>query len=153
MKTIASTLKELSFFKGMSEEHLKALAECAKNVQFKTGEVIFKEGDESNWFYVLKSGKVAIEVNVVGRGGMIIQTISEGDVLSWSWIVPPYKKHFGARAMQLTRAIAFDGVCVRNKCEQDHSLGYELFKRFAVIISQRLDATRLQLIDMYGGKK
>lgn len=153
MKTIASILKEMSFFKGMDEKHLAALALCARNAQFKTGEIIFKEGDRSSWFYVLKSGRVAIEVNVIGKGTMIIQTISEGDVLSWSWMVPPFKKHFGARAMQLTRAIAFDGECVRKKCEEDHSLGYELFKRFAVIISQRLDATRLQLIDMYGGKK
>lgn len=153
MKTIEATLKEMSFFKGMDSKYISALAGCAKNVQFKTGEVIFKEGDLSHWFYVLKSGKVALEINVPPKGAVIIQTISEGDVLSWSWIVPPYKKHFSARALELTRAIAFDGECVRKKCELDHSLGYELFKRFALIIAQRLDATRLQLLDIYGGKK
>lgn len=153
MNTLESVISELEFFKGLDSERIKALAACAKNVKFNAGELIFKEGDASSWFYVLRSGRVALEISVPGKGSVIIQTISEGDVLSWSWIVPPYKKHFDARAIELTRAIAFDGDCVRKKCEEDPVLGYQLFKKFSVVIAQRLDATRLQLLDIYGGKK
>jgi hypothetical protein len=76
--------------------------------------------------------------------------LGEGEILGWSWLIPPYNWHFDARAVELTRAIALDGKCLRNKCEQDHDLGYELLKRFAHIMEQRLQATRLQLLDVYG---
>ena len=81
---------------------------------------------------------------------MAIQSLKEGEVLGWSWMIPPYKWHFDARAFDLTRAIALDGACLREKCEEDHDLGYELMSRFALIIAQRLEATRLQLMDIYG---
>jgi CRP-like cAMP-binding protein len=64
--------------------------------------------------------------------------------------MPPHKWHFDARAMEITRAIALDGKCLRDKCKEDHDLGYELMKKFSVLIAQRLEATRLQLMDIYG---
>ena len=84
---------------------------------------------------------------------MIIDTVEEGDVLGWSWLIPPYHWHFDARAIDLTRAIALDGKCLRTKCEEDHNLGYELLKRFSHIIEQRLQATRIRLLDVYGNGK
>jgi hypothetical protein len=81
---------------------------------------------------------------------MTIETIGEGEVLGWSWLFPPYRWQFDAQAVGLVRAIAFDGRCLRGKCEEDHDLGYWLMQRFAQVMSQRLQATRLQLLDLYG---
>jgi CRP/FNR family cyclic AMP-dependent transcriptional regulator len=92
---------------------------------------------------------VAVEIFAPQKGPITIETVVEGDVLGWSWLVPPYNWRFDARAMEMTRAVALDGVCLRNKCETDHDLGYELMKRFANIIDRRLQATRLQLLDIY----
>lgn len=129
---------------------MKFIAGCATNVRFKAEEFLYREGDEANNFFVLREGKVAIEAFSPKRGAITIQTLTAGDVLGWSWLFPPYHTHFGARAIEPTRAICLDGKCLRNKCEQDHDLGYELMKRFSEVIIQRLQATRLQLLDIYG---
>ncbi|MBI3193500.1 MAG: cyclic nucleotide-binding domain-containing protein, partial [Ignavibacteriae bacterium] len=112
-----------------------------------------REDEEANWFYIIRQGKVAVEAYAAERGAVIIDTVEEGDVLGWSWLIPPYNWHFDARAVELTLAIALDGKCLRNKCEHDHNLGYELLKRFAHIIEQRLEATRIRLLDLYGNGK
>jgi len=148
-KTIEDLLAESAFFKDLAPAYRRMLAGCGRNVVFKAGDLVFREGDESHKFYLLRAGKVALEIRVPGRGAIILQTVNEGEVLGWSWMVPPYKKQYDARAVELTRAIAFDGACIRKKCEEDPKLGYEFFKRFAVLIAQRLSAARLQLLDMY----
>ncbi len=150
MQTLEPVLAAHPFFKDLKPEHLQVLVGCASNVRFDGGQYIFKEGEEANTFYLIRHGTVALEMAVPARGGVTVQTINEGDVLGWSWLFPPYRWHFDARATELTRAIALDGKCLRDKCEQDHSLGYELVKRFAQIIERRLQATRLQLLDIYG---
>jgi len=150
METLEPLLAAHPFFKDLRREHLQVLAGCAANVRFEAGQYIFREGEEAKTFYLLRHGRVALEMAVPGRGVLTIQTISEGDVLGWAWLFPPYRWHFDARAVELVRAIAMDGQCLRDKCEQDHSLGYELVKRFAQIIQERLQATRLQLLDVYG---
>jgi len=129
---------------------LKFIAGCATNVRFKAEEFLYREGDEANNFFVLREGKVAIEAFSPKRGAITIQTLTAGDVLGWSWLFPPYHTHFGARAIEPTRALCLDGKCLRNKCEEDHDLGYELMKRFSEVMIQRLQATRLQLLDIYG---
>jgi len=150
MRTLESVLAEHPFFKGLDPRYLELLAGCASNVRFNAGEFIFHEGEEANRFYLIRHGKVALEIFVPERGPVTIQTIDAGDVLGWSWLFPPYRWHFDARAIELTRAIAFDGQCLRSKCDEDHDLGYELMQRFARIITERLQATRLQLLDVYG---
>jgi CRP/FNR family cyclic AMP-dependent transcriptional regulator len=94
--------------------------------------------------------KGRLEVFIPGRGSVTIQTLGSGDILGWSWLIPPYAWRFDARAVEMTRAIALDGKCLRDKCEADHDLGYELLKRIAAILGQRLDATRFRLLDVYG---
>jgi CRP-like cAMP-binding protein len=98
---------------------------------------------------MIRQGKVAIEILAPELGPITVQTVGEGDVLGWSWLIPPYRWRFGARAVELTRAITLDGKCLRQKSEEDHDLGYELLKRFSGIIVERLEATRLQLLDIY----
>jgi CRP-like cAMP-binding protein len=119
-------------------------------VRFKAGEIIFREEEAADHFYLIREGKVALEASIPGRSPVLLQTVGENEVLGWSWLFPPYRWHFAARTAETTRALAFDGKCLRNKCDADHDLGYELMKRFASIMLQRLQATRLQLLDVYG---
>jgi CRP/FNR family transcriptional regulator, cyclic AMP receptor protein len=152
MSTLEPILAEHPFFAGLNDAHLKVIVGCAKNVRFNAEQFIFREGEDANEFYLIRHGRVAIELFAPDRGAIIIQTIEEGDVLGWSWLVRPYKWHFDARAEELTRAIALDGACLRAKCEQDHDLGYELMNRFTLIMETRLQATRMQLLDIYGAQ-
>jgi CRP-like cAMP-binding protein len=149
MRTLETILAQHPFFKGLDHQHLHLLVGCASNVVFEQGQTIFREGEQANQFYLIREGRVALEVHAAGIGTIAIETLQSGDILGWSWLVPPYRWHFDARAVETTRAISIDGECLRNKCEQDRDLGYELLKRFAEIITQRLMATRLQLLDVY----
>jgi CRP-like cAMP-binding protein len=150
MTTLEPILAAHSFFKDFSAEHIHLLTGCASNVRFESGQYLLKEGREANLFYLVRHGRVALEMAVPGRVPLTLQTVSEGDILGWSWLIPPYHWTFDARAMDQVRAIALDGVCLRKKCEQDHDLGYVMLKRFAHIMDQRLQATRMQLVDVYG---
>jgi CRP/FNR family cyclic AMP-dependent transcriptional regulator len=150
MRTLESYLEGHPFLQGLESKYIKLIVGCASNVRFKAGEFIFREGEEANQFFLVRKGSVALELFAPGRGPLTIQTLGEGEVLGWSWLIPPYHWHFDARAVELTTAIALDGKCLRTKCEEDRTLGYELLKRFAHIIEQSLQATRLQLLDVYG---
>jgi len=150
MHTLEPILAEHPFLKGLKQEHLELLTGCASNIRFDAGAFVFRQGQEANHFYILRDGKVAVELFAPQKGAVAIDTYGEGDVLGWSWLIPPYHWRFDARAIEPTRAIALDAKCMRTKCENDHDLGYELMKRFAKIIEQRLDATRWQLLDVYG---
>ena len=149
METLERIVAEHPFFHGLESYYSALLAGCGTNVRFPPGEYIFKEGEEANEFYLIRSGRVALEIFAPQHKPLVVETLSEGDILGWSWLLPPYIWKFHAHAMQDTRAIALDGKCLRTKCEQNHDLGYEVLKRFAQIMERRLEATRLQLIDVY----
>jgi CRP-like cAMP-binding protein len=153
METLERILSEHPFFKGLEEPYLQLLVGCASNVRFNAGEVVFREGEEANQFYLIRQGKVAVEMFAPSRGPIILQTLGEGEVLGWSWLVAPYRWRFDGRAVELTRAIALDGECLRGKCEEDHNLGYELMKRVSLVMEKLVQATRLQLADVYGGSR
>lgn len=150
MESLETIIKELPVFKGMKPEHLTPIVDCASNVKFDEGQVFFLEGDEANTFYVVRHGLVAIEMYAAARGRLVVQTVKEDDVVGWSWLFPPYRWHFDVRAVEPTRAIAFDGRCLRGKCDENPELGYALMKRFASIMMERIQATRLQILDVYG---
>lgn len=152
METLEKILAEHAFFKDLEEKHIHLIVGCASNVRFDAGKPIFREGEEAHQFYLIRQGNVALELYAPDRGFITIETLGEGDILGWSWLIPPYTWHFDAKALQLTRAIALDGKCLRRKCEEDHDLGYELLKRFSHIMEQRLTSTRLQLLDIYGAR-
>ena len=143
-------IREQPFFQGLEDRHIKLITGCAKNVRYKEGNVVFHEGDPAHQFFLIREGQVAIEVMIPQRGFTRIQTVQAGEVLGWSWLIKPYRWHFSARTQRPTRALAFDGKCLRRKCEKDHDLGYEFFKRFTQLMIDRLEATRLQLLDLYG---
>ena len=152
METLEPLLAGHPFLKGLEPAHLKLIVGCASNVVFNAGQFLFREGEEANNFYIIRQGKVIIETFVPTHGAIAINTRTDGEILGWSWLVPPYRWHFDARALELTRAISLDGKCLRQKCEDDHDLGFEIMKRFNLIIASRLEATRLQLLDVYGNK-
>ena len=153
MENLERIVSDHPFLKGLKPEYLQLITGCASNVRFDAGQYLFHEGEEANWFYIIRQGKVAVEAYAAERGSLIIDTVEEGEVLGWSWLIPPYHWHFDARAVELTRAIALDGKCLRAKCEEDHNLGYELLKQFSHVIEQRLQATRIRLLDVYGSGK
>ena len=150
MPTLEPILAQHPFFGGLKPEHLQSLTGCASNVRYSAGTYIFREGDVASNFYIIRQGKVAVETHAAERGLITIQTIEAGEVLGWSWLFPPYRWHFSARVVEPTLAFALDGTCLRDKSGGDHDLGYELLMRFAQVIIQRLEATRLQLLDVYG---
>jgi len=152
METLERILAEHPFFEGLEPRHFELIVGCASNVRFDAGQFLFREGEEANQFFLIRRGKVALETFAPERGPIVIQTIGEGEILGWSWLIPPYHWHFDAQAVDLTRAIALDGKCLRTKCEVDHHLGYELLKRFAHIMEQRLEAAMVQLLDLYGAR-
>ena len=150
MRTIEELLAEVPALHALAPEHRDTVAGCARNQVFEPGERIMREGDPADAFYVIREGQVALETVVPGRGAVILQTLHDGELLGWSWLVPPYRTAFDARSIATTHTIAFDGACLRGKCEDDPALGYELMKRFTSVIVERLQATRLRLIDIYG---
>jgi CRP-like cAMP-binding protein len=152
METLEPILAQHPFLKGLPEHHLELLVGCASNVRFEPGKFIFRDGGPADHFYIIRQGKVAVEIHSPGRGPITIETLEDGDVLGWSWLIPPYEWHFDSRAITLTRAIALDGKCLRTKFDQDHHLGYEMMKRFADIMVQRVEATTLQLLNVYDVK-
>jgi CRP/FNR family transcriptional regulator, cyclic AMP receptor protein len=150
MQTLEPLLAEHPFFSRLDARFIELLVGCASNVRFEAGQYVFREGEDANQFYIIRRGHVALEIFAPGRGPLAVQTVGEGEIVGWSWLIPPYHWHSSARAVELTRAFALDAACLRKKCEEDHDLGYELFKRFTPIIVDRLQATRLQLLDLYG---
>ncbi|MCX5697256.1 MAG: cyclic nucleotide-binding domain-containing protein [Candidatus Omnitrophica bacterium] len=149
METLEPILKQHPFFKDLPAQYIDFLMGCTSHVVFKAGEVILKEGEPADKFYVLRSGHVAVYIN---QSHLTIQTIHEGDILGWSWLIPPYRYRFSAKAVENTRALALDGKCLREKCENNPDLGYALLKKIVNILTERLEATRVQVMDIYNVK-
>lgn len=135
------------FFKGLSEPHLRLLAESAMITEFKAGQWIYQQGDPANRFYLILDGKVLIESEVKERGMLSIRTLGPGDDLAWAWLFPPYYMHFSACATEPTRAIFFYGTRLREQCETNHELGYQLMKRIAEVVVHNLNATQQRLLE------
>jgi CRP-like cAMP-binding protein len=149
-QSLEQLLAGVPFLKALDEEDRAVLAGCARNVRFTEGEYLFRDGEAADRFYVVRQGSVALEAFVPTRGPVVIETIDAGDVLGWSWLFPPYRWHFDARALGVVRVTVFDGVCLRQKCGDDPRLGYEVMGRFAQLLIDRLQSTRLRLLDVYG---
>ncbi|MFF5262343.1 cyclic nucleotide-binding domain-containing protein [Actinomadura viridis] len=137
------------FFEGMSEPSLHRLASAARPVEFPAGRRLFEEGGTADRFWLVREGTVELDLHVPGHGLVIIETFGSGSVLGWSWLHAPYRWRFGARTAGEVRAIEFDGRLVRAICAVDHAMAYELSRRFTEVIVDRLQATRMRLLDLY----
>jgi CRP/FNR family transcriptional regulator, cyclic AMP receptor protein len=147
--TVADAVAGCSVFDGLPDRYLDLIAGCARFERFGAGVAVFLEGGPADHFYVVREGRVTLEVYSPERGRIVVQTLGPGDALGWSWLFPPYRWHLDAMTYEPVAAIAFDGACLRGKCFVDHELGYQLMSRFGEVMLQRLQATRLQLLDVY----
>ncbi|MBE0544557.1 MAG: cyclic nucleotide-binding domain-containing protein [Verrucomicrobia bacterium] len=145
MKTLYDIVAKQTFFRGLSAEHLRHLADNAMQTWFEADELIFREGDVANRFYLIVEGKVTLESSVTNSQTVLLLTLGPGDLLGWSWLFSPYVWHLHARAIEPTEAIFFYGTRLLSACEADHDLGYEIFKRISEVMMQRLQSTRGKL--------
>ena len=142
-------LKAAAILSEMSDDQIAVIAGCAKNVRFPAKTKIFAEGGPADQLFIVREGRVAVDMESVHRGILTVHTVGPGDVLGWSWLFPPYRWHYNARAVHDTKAIALDADCLRTKAEADPALGYELMKCFSAVMLTRLEATRMQLMNIY----
>lgn len=149
IRSIAEYLARHPFFEGLDESSLAELAGCAVNVHIRPGEYLFREGGEAEQFYVVTRGRVALELFSPGSGPHVLDSAGEGEVLDWPWLIPPHRWFFDGRAVQETTVVSLDAGCLRGKCEEDPRLGYDLVLRVAEVMSNRLQATRVRLLDLY----
>lgn len=150
MEKFEQILLEHPFFAGLTDEQSALIAGCTKNHRFEAGQYLFREGGAADEFFVIRHGKVALEIAAPGQAPIVFRTLGEGEVVGASWLVPPYRWIYDARAVELTRAYGVDAACLRGKSEADHHFGYEMMKRFAPILVKQLHSTQLQILDVYG---
>jgi CRP/FNR family transcriptional regulator, cyclic AMP receptor protein len=153
VENLARVISEHPFCKDLKPDYLTLLTGCASNVVFDKGHHLFRKGGEANQFYLIREGKVSLEVFSPQHQSLVVETVEAGEVLGWSWLVPPYRWRFGARAVEPVRAVVVNGKCLRTKCEKDTHLGYELLRRTVEIMGQRLEATRFRLVDLYSAEQ
>ena len=152
MEGLERLLEQHEFLAGLSAEQTRFLVGCAKNARFAAGAFLLREGQGADVFYLLRLGRVALEIDVPGRGVVQMESVGPGDVLGLSWLVPPYRAQLDARAVEPVVALAFDGTCLREKLEADHDLGYMLARRMFAQAYRRLERARLQRLDVYGAR-
>jgi len=150
METLKPILAAMPFFEGVSPAHLDLIVGCAANVRFAPGAFVARQGENADNFFLIREGRIALLVHAPGRGDVTLQTIGNDEVVGWAWLVPPYRWHVDVKALTDTRALSFDGRCLRAKFEADPRLGYDMMTRFSQLMSQRLEAASLQLLDLYG---
>jgi CRP/FNR family cyclic AMP-dependent transcriptional regulator len=147
VNAIHESIMKYAFFDGMRPEHLAMLADGAKVGQFKAGELLFREGEPANQFYLIESGKILLEAHEPANETTHVQTLGAGDVLGWSWLFPPFTWHFQARAVAPSSVIILSGAHLLVNAERNHDFGYELMKRVAQVVIRRLQATRKRLLE------
>ena len=143
--SIEKALERMPIFKGLTEGHLGVLSSAAMRTNFRAGQLIFRQGEQANRFYLIESGKVGL-ISEAERETSRFAVLGANEVLGWSWLFPPHAWKVTARAIVPTGAIFFHGTEVREACEADHDLGYELMKRFSAVMVRRLQASRAELI-------
>jgi CRP/FNR family cyclic AMP-dependent transcriptional regulator len=153
VRTIDELVASHPFAAGLSHEHLALVAACTTNVSLEPGAMLCVEGASADTFYLLRRGHVSIEVHEAGHGPIVIETVGPGDAVGWSWLVPPYRWTFDVRALQPVGALAIDGACLRAKSLEDPALGFALLSRVSQELLRRLQATRVRLLDLYGGPR
>ncbi len=157
MKSVAQFVREHSLFEGMDAGQVDFIAGCGQLQRSAVGNYLTRENDPADCFYLLLEGRVAIETHRPNQPAVPLLTLNANDVVGWAWLIPPYRYQFDARAVTPLRTVRLDARCIRDKCETDPTLGYELLKRLSAVMLSRLQCARIQLLDLYanpstGGK-
>jgi CRP-like cAMP-binding protein len=153
MRSIAELTGASPALVGLEPRHLELIAGCGENARFAPGAPLFHAGERADRFFLIRHGAVALELSVPQHEPVTIETLHDGELVGWSWLFEPHRWVFDAHAVEDTAVIVFDGACLRGKCEADHELGYQLMQCFAAVLVARLQATRLQLLDVYGSRR
>jgi CRP/FNR family cyclic AMP-dependent transcriptional regulator len=149
MTTTLELIGSHPFVADLGEPALQRIAVWGHPVEFPAGSPVFVEGGPAERFWLIRTGHVRLDLHLPATGTAIIETLDSGDVLGWSWLFPPYQWQFGATAIERTLAVEFDGLGVRWLCDTDPELGYQLMQRFMRVVVNRLQATRVRLLDLY----
>lgn len=147
-ETILAMLRKHPFVSGFEPQHVDKLATVAKDTRFERDQIIFREGDDCHEFYLIVTGLVALEIEAPGHV-FRIQTLFAGDEFGWSAVLMGRGKHFQARTLDRVEALAIDGEGLLAVCKEDPAFGFVFMQRLLGVVSERLQATRLQLLDMY----
>jgi CRP/FNR family transcriptional regulator, cyclic AMP receptor protein len=145
-----SLLSHLAFTQGLVADQQDRIAKIASRLEWGAGATVFREGDRDSILYVVEEGRVAIEIAVPGRGRVVMLTVGPGEVFGWSSLFYQRPKTASARTVEPTKALALDATRLRELCDVDTHLGYLLTRRILDVVSERLKATRMQLLDIYG---
>ncbi|WP_327000601.1 cyclic nucleotide-binding domain-containing protein [Dactylosporangium sp. NBC_01737] len=137
------------FLAGLPPRHLERLSHWACRAPFHAGARIFEENGRADRFWLIRDGYVNLDIRVPGRGDVIVETLGPGTVLGWSWLFPPYRWHFGAITVDPVLTVAIDGAGTRALCDAEPAFGYELTKRFMAVVVERMQSTRIRLLDLY----
>ena len=146
-QSITEYLSAHEFFCGFSDDVLKFLWECSSTREIKKGQILFRQGEHADKFYVVRSGRISIQMPAIMGPNLEIQAVDEDQVLGWSWLISPYQWNFQTKAEEDSELLQFDGVAILARCEQEPKFGYELLKKFAGLMSVRLNAARLKMMD------
>ena len=149
MRTVEQEIADNLLFAGLEPSQFEFIAGCARFEHVDAGTLLMREGEHADKFFLIRHGAVALELQAP-TGPLVIQTLHDGEVVGWSWLFAPYRWHMDGRVVEACSLVTFDAACLRGKAEDDHELGYQLMSRFAANLIDRLQATRFQLIDVYG---
>lgn len=145
-QSIAEYLSSHEFFFGLNDNFLQFLCECASEFAIKKGQILFQQGENADKFYIVRSGRISIQIPAIIGPNLEIQTLGKDQVLGWSWLIPPFKWNFQAMPEEDSELIMFDGATILERCEQEPRFGYELLKKFSALMSIRLDAARQKMM-------
>jgi CRP-like cAMP-binding protein len=144
-----ATIRTEPFFDGIPDQELAILADCGETREYPTGTWLMRQHTPANHFYLLTDGLVTLKALIPQRGVITLETLGTHEPLGWSWLVPPYHWHYDAHTLEPTSALVFDAARLRREMEADHELGYQLQHRVIDVLAQRLQASRLQSLDLY----
>ena len=153
MENLKAIIAGHDFLKGLKQSFLDKITDCASTADFSAGKHIFQLHEKAENFYLLTKGRVAVGLDSAEKGSLLVETLDAGDVLGWSWLVPPHQWRFNAVAISATQAVVVNGEKLRALCEKDFEFGYEIMKRFSNVIAERLEMANLQILDLYTLKK
>jgi CRP/FNR family cyclic AMP-dependent transcriptional regulator len=150
VRSLAKIIPEHPFFLGLDPEFCELVSGCARNVRFEDGAYLFRKGDPADEFYLVRQGRVGLQITTAAGKPLTFLTIGDNEVVGLSWLIPPYRWSIDAKAIGQVRAIGIDARCLRGKCDADHHLGYQLMMRFMPVLIERLNTARMQALDVYG---
>lgn len=146
---IADYLRSHTIFSDLDPAHIETLAEHAQEKAFAAGDLLFRQADSAEHFYILMDGSIQVDVPSIMGPALVVQTLGTDQVLGWSWLIPPYKWTFEAKALSDSKVLVFDGKALLQQCENDNTFGYALMKRFTGLMSERLHAARMKMMDSW----